>query len=775
LFHNFTGYDSHFIAQALKGEYGAVNFISNNRESFKCLSLRRTVPQQLSSNNIYDSTKVWRYDLSFVDSLAFCKGSLEVLFKNLDGNHKYTSNYLESVTKELGSLEKCWVKRLLSRKGAYPYEWLTEVEKFNQPMFVDNKFTLSPSDFKSSLSYTENCVEQCRLAETLCRLLQFKTFKEYHDLYNRMDVFLLTDVFENFRDVCLEGEMCGLDPCHYMGIPGLVYDSFKKGLEHDVELFTQPNQYRKFRRLGMRGGISYWARYYTEARPGFFIVDEDATSLYPYAARLLLPVGNFDDYSFTGDNMWEFIENFIFSPTHERGAYFIVDLELPVRMEEWSQRVPRHYQRYKDVIKSKYSGDLHDWCANYPVLVENKEIPSEWLHPGQRERYDRLGGHKPCKKLITDLHPKKEFLCHYLTLRLAIETGWVPTKLHWVMEFDQDKPIRNFMDHCSRLRGEATSTQMVQFYKDMMNSLVGKTIENVESFSEFRAFGVPGTQGNKYDKLRDYELSGRLNMGWRIVNEELVIGEVQRRRCSLNKPISLGIAVYDLSKILMGHLWYFLQSWYGKKVQLCGTDTDSLIFCVETEDFNQDKIAMNQHSVYPEDHPFYEDSRFSEDVTKELESKGIDWRKGIFDLGESYKKKVPGFFNPDMDNITEVAACRSKMYGARTHNPHKDWVKISEKWELVVIDNVDVLKAKGLPKSYVSERKRFEEYKESVLGHGFVGEEEAKELFVKLSSKNHRITVQTNEKVGIRAVDDKRWSADNLTTLPFGHWRTFMD
>lgn len=222
----------------------------------------------------------------------------------------------------------------------------------------------------------------------------------------------------------------------------------------------------------------------------------------------------------------------------------------------------------------------------------------------------------------------------------------------------------------------------------------------------------------------------------------------------------------------MGHLWYFLQSKYGKNIQLCGTDTDSLIIWVQTEDWEADKAMWNNESVYPEDHPYYHDSRFNPEVTKKLEHDGIDWKKGVFDLGENYKKKVPGFFNPDMYNIIEVAACRAKMYSARTASSEKQWVSYElGKWVLEDKLSVDVLKAKGLPKWYVEEELRHEMYKEAVLGHGYVGDEEQKEKYNCLRSKAHHVFIDHVEKVGLRAVDDKRWSEDLLTSLPFGHYR----
>ena len=46
--------------------------------------------------------------------------------------------------------------------------------------------------------------EDYKYAQTVWKKFGFKTFREYHNLYNLSDVLLLADVFENFRDMCIE-------------------------------------------------------------------------------------------------------------------------------------------------------------------------------------------------------------------------------------------------------------------------------------------------------------------------------------------------------------------------------------------------------------------------------------------------------------------------------------------------------------------------------------------------------------------------------------------
>ena len=47
----------------------------------------------------------------------------------------------------------------------------------------------------------------------------YKTMRDYHNLYLELDVLLLADVMNKFRQTCVEH--CKLDPSHFYSVPDL--------------------------------------------------------------------------------------------------------------------------------------------------------------------------------------------------------------------------------------------------------------------------------------------------------------------------------------------------------------------------------------------------------------------------------------------------------------------------------------------------------------------------------------------------------------------------
>ena len=55
---------------------------------------------------------------------------------------------------------------------------------------------------------------------------KLKNLGDYHDLYVQSDTLLLADVFENFRNKCIE--IYELDPAHFLSAPGLAWQACLK-------------------------------------------------------------------------------------------------------------------------------------------------------------------------------------------------------------------------------------------------------------------------------------------------------------------------------------------------------------------------------------------------------------------------------------------------------------------------------------------------------------------------------------------------------------------
>ena len=61
--------------------------------------------------------------------------------------------------------------------------------------------------------------EDYQHAHTVWKEFHIESMKDYHKLYNLSDVLLLADIFENFRNICMNHY--GLDPAWYFSAPGL--------------------------------------------------------------------------------------------------------------------------------------------------------------------------------------------------------------------------------------------------------------------------------------------------------------------------------------------------------------------------------------------------------------------------------------------------------------------------------------------------------------------------------------------------------------------------
>ena len=184
VFYNLRDYDSHFIIRSIR-EGEEVICIPNNMEK-------------------YISFPVTNF--RFINSYQFMTESLKKLVSNLQ-----IDAFIP--TKRHSPIEKIG---LLLRKGAYPYGYVDGPECFEQ-----NK--LPPMESFFNRLTDQPIIEDYKHVEMVLTEFEMKNLGEYHDLYLKTDVLLLTDVSEKFWIVCLD--YYKLDPAHYYTSPGLAWDA----------------------------------------------------------------------------------------------------------------------------------------------------------------------------------------------------------------------------------------------------------------------------------------------------------------------------------------------------------------------------------------------------------------------------------------------------------------------------------------------------------------------------------------------------------------------
>ena len=132
--------------------------------------------------------------------------------------------------------------KLLTRKGVYPYEYMSSWDRFEDT-------ELPPIEsFCSSLNMSKISESDYKHTQQVWEEFGIRNIGDYDNLYLRTDVVLLLNVFEAFRDTCLKHY--SLDPAHFYTVPGLAWKACLKKTGVRLELLTDPDMLLMF-----EGGI----------------------------------------------------------------------------------------------------------------------------------------------------------------------------------------------------------------------------------------------------------------------------------------------------------------------------------------------------------------------------------------------------------------------------------------------------------------------------------------------------------------------------------------
>ena len=226
-------------------------------------------------------------ELRFIDSFKFMASSLDSL----------TNNLVRRGRKLIG-FEECTDKQyeLLVRKGVYLYEYMSSWDKFEEVQ-------LPPIEaFYSNLNMTNVSDDDYQHVQRVWNKFKINNLGEYHDLYLRTDVILLANVFEAFRNTCLEHYK--LNPAHFYACPGLAWKACLKKTGVQLELLTDPDMLLMSEH-GIRGRITQVVHRYAKANNEYmgekfnssekssYLQYLDTNNLYGWAMSQLLPTSGF--------------------------------------------------------------------------------------------------------------------------------------------------------------------------------------------------------------------------------------------------------------------------------------------------------------------------------------------------------------------------------------------------------------------------------------------------------------------------------------------------
>lgn len=665
-FHNLTGYDAHLIMSE-------IGYLSDGSD---LTAIPKTKEKYISFS--------WG-KLRFLDSYNFLSSSLEKLVRDLKPEE------MEILKSMYPDDEK---RSLLSRKGVYPYCYFESFENFEEEK-------LPPKEcFKSDLSNNDISDADYAHAQNVFAKFNMDNLWDYHDLYLLTDVLLLADVMETYRKVTMKHFK--LDVVHYYTTPGFSWSAALLYTGQKLELIESLDDHLMWEK-GMRGGVatincrSVYANnplvpdIYDATKDNSYIMYLDANNLYGAAMSRSLPVGSFRLLS---DAEIQEVDILKIDQSDEDGFLFEVDLEYPKK--------------------------LHDLHNDFCLAPEHYAPQFSDLSPLQKEMIEKfkLPENAAIKKLIPNLKNKKKYVVYGTTLKLYLQLGLVLTKIHRVMAFEQKPWLAPYIKHNTEERKKATSDFQKNLWKLKNNAVYGKTCEQTRKRRNLNFT----KQGEKFRKL----VKSPLYHSFDIFDYGLVAVERRKAKIHLDRPLYTGQVVLDISKEIMYDFHFnCMKKKYGDAIHVCGSDTDSLIYKIKTDDVYNDMLEMKEWfdtSDYPVNHPLY----------------------------SVVNKKVLGKFKDEMNGspIRAFVGLRPKMYSFQR------------------ADEVVKCVGKGVPRSALSLLK-FSDYAnclENICSK--------RVDFRKIGTdRKHHIFTTFSVKKGLSCYDDKRYIlSDNVNTLAYGHY-----
>lgn len=377
-------------------------------------------------------------------------------------------------------------------------------------------------------------------------------------------------------------------------------------------------------------------------------------------------------------------------------------------------------------VDLEYPQHLHDVHNDYPFCAERQKLSDEAVKIVGLDKNNH-------EKLLLTLYDKKNYVIDYRMLKLAIQHGLILKKVHRIMKFKQSCWAKPYIDLNVELRTKATNKFQVELTKLYMNSMFGKTMENLRERSDIKLITKWGGRCGARMSIAKPNFKS-----FKIFDEELVAVQFEQTHILMNKPITVGLCVLEISKLTMYKFLYeYLKPKYGQNVNVAYTDTDSFILAIETNDFYDD-IKRNSSKFDTSNYPYPNE----------------------YDI-KLKNKKVPALFKDELagEVMAEFVGLRSKCYAVRSFNE----IGLDES-----SNNIKIKRSKGVKKSVVKKKIKFSDYLECIQKNC-----EFKQRQNTIRSIKHNVYSISQTKVVLNPCDDKRYiiNPNRIDTLAWGHYK----
>ena len=323
---------------------------------------------------------------------------------------------------------------------------------------------------------------------------------------------------------------------------------------------------------------------------------------------------------------------------------------LPTGGFKWVSIKP---SKISQLTKRKSKGYLLEVDIHYPRELHN----SHDSLPFMCECIKTNG----VEKLIPNLYDKRRYVIHIRALDQALKHGLVLECIHRAIEFKQSAWMKEYIDFNTKLRTAAKNDFEKDFYKLMNNLVFRKMMENMRKHRNIKLV----TNREEYLKavMKPNFKSGVL------FGENLMGCEMGKIKVVMNKPVYVGQAILDLSKIVLYEFHYnYMKQKYPEGLTLCYMDTDSLIYDIETGDFYKDiaEDVKDRFDTNGYNRNGYCVPRTAEQSHGTPEGSQVLWTHRPLPVG--LNKKVIGLMTDEVGGeiMTEFLTLRPKMYAYKT-------------------------------------------------------------------------------------------------------------